>query len=264
MYRSMLSNILDVVDGHRVGEHPKVIRLLKGVFNRRPPKKSLVPEWDLNLVLKALRQAPFEPLADAHPKCVAFKLAFLLAVTTARRVSDISHLKIGDHCRVQRDRITFLPAKLAKADDPGHFLTPIVVPAFPRDQRLCVVRTLKFYLRVTADRREGRDPKVLLRSLVRPFNPVSSQTVSNWITRTIKMAYEIRGRPHPARARAHSVRALAPNWAAFKGVSLERILAAADWRRRSTFAKFYLRDLSEQRSAFGTAVLSAADLPPSQ
>ena len=259
----MLSNVLGNIDGHKMGEHPKVIRLLKGVFHSRPPQKSLVPEWDLNLVLNVLRRGPFEPLSEAHIKCVTFKLAFLLAVTTARRVSDVSHLKIGDHCRVKQDSITFLPAKLAKADDPGHFLTPIVIPALHRDERLCVVRTLQVYLRLTAERRDGREPKVLLRSLVRPFNPVTSQTVSNWITRTIKMAYDIKQRPHPARSRAHSVRALAPNWAAFNGVSLDRILQAADWRRSSTFAKFYLRDLSGHQAAFGTAVLSAADLPAS-
>ena len=257
----MLSITLDQIDGHKVGEHPKVLRLLKGVFQTRPPKKSLVPEWDLHVVLDALRSGPFEPIETAHPKCLTFKMTFLLAATTARRVSDISHLQLGDHCRVLRDSITFLPAKLAKADDPSHFMTPIVIPAYHPDERLCVVRTLKFYLQATADRRDGTEPKVLLRSLVRPFHPVSPQTVSNWITRTIRMSFDIKNKPRPARSRAHSVRALAPNWAAFKGASLENILAAADWRRRSTFANFYLRDLSEQRCAFGTAVLAAADVP---
>ena len=53
VYRSMLSNAIGVIEGHQLGEHPKVIRLLKGVFNSRLPKKSLVPEWDLHIVLNA-------------------------------------------------------------------------------------------------------------------------------------------------------------------------------------------------------------------
>ena len=256
----MLSNALGRIEGFKVGEHPKVIRLLKGVFHCRPPKKSMVPEWDLQVVLRVLRAGPFEPMETAHPKCVTFKFAFLLAVTTARRVSDISRLAIGDHCRVLSDSITFFPTKLAKADDPGHFMQPIVVPAFPKDERLCVVRAMKFYLLLTEDRRNGKEPKVLLRSQNSPFDPISSQTVSNWLVRTIKMAYETANRPIPWKVKAHSVRAMAPNWAGLKGVSVDQIMMAADWRRKSTFAKFYLRDMSKERTGFGTAVLSAADL----
>ena len=37
-YRSMLSAILPHVDNVPVGQHPHIIRLLKGVFNSRPPK----------------------------------------------------------------------------------------------------------------------------------------------------------------------------------------------------------------------------------
>jgi len=261
VYRSMLSNAVGEVEGHKIGEHPRVIRLLKGVFNKRPPKKSLVPEWNLRMVLKVLSKGPFEPLETAHPKCITYKLAFLLAITTARRVSDLSHLALGSHCRVQEDSITFLPFALAKADDPSHFMEPIVVPAYPEDRRLCVVRALKVYLDLTADRREGRDPKTLLRTLVSPFNPATPQTISKWIVRIIKMAYEISLKEKPAKLRAHSTRSVAPNWAAMEGASLGNILQAADWRRRSTFARFYLRDMSDERASFGRAVLSSRDIP---
>ena len=97
--------------------------------------------------------------------------------------------------------------------------------------------------------------------MVSPFNPVSPQTISKWIVRLIKMAYEVARKPLPGSLRAHSTRAIAPNWAAMNGVNLKHILEAADWRRSSTFAKFYLRDMSEDRGAFGRAVLSAGDIP---
>ena len=35
-YRSAISSYQDLVDGVRVGEHPTLIELLKGVFNLRP------------------------------------------------------------------------------------------------------------------------------------------------------------------------------------------------------------------------------------
>ena len=38
-YRSMLSVVLSPADGMPVGQHPDILRLLKGVFNSRPPEK---------------------------------------------------------------------------------------------------------------------------------------------------------------------------------------------------------------------------------
>ena len=65
-YRSMLSSILPRVEGFPIGQHPHIIRLLKGIFDERLPLKKLVPEWDLCLVLGCLRKPPFEPLKDAY------------------------------------------------------------------------------------------------------------------------------------------------------------------------------------------------------
>jgi hypothetical protein len=256
----MLSNVLDHMDGVRVGEHPKVIRLLKGIFQTNPPKKSLVPEWDLSIVLNALKRPPFEPLSSAPPKFVTLKTTFLLAATTARRVSDLSYLGIGSHCRILQDNVTFLPRRLAKADDPGHFMTPIVVPGYPQDETLCVIRALKTYLSITENRRKGKEPGALLRILVKPFGPASPQTISKWLVQVINMAYDSSNQEQPSRVKAHSVRALAPSWAGKQGASLSQIMQAADWRRAPTFSRFYLRDLSDHQTAFGRAVLSAADI----
>ena len=43
-YRSMLSVMLPKIDGTPIGQHTDITRLLKGVFNSRPPVKRLVPE----------------------------------------------------------------------------------------------------------------------------------------------------------------------------------------------------------------------------
>ena len=49
-YRSMLSSVMSPIEKFPVGQHPYIIRLIKGVFNSRPPKVILLPEWDLPLV----------------------------------------------------------------------------------------------------------------------------------------------------------------------------------------------------------------------
>ena len=58
-YRSMSSVLLPPMEGIQIGQHPDIVRLMKGVFNTRLPIKRLVPEWDL---LEMLTKSPFEPM----------------------------------------------------------------------------------------------------------------------------------------------------------------------------------------------------------
>ena len=129
-YRSMLSSILPRVEGFPIGQHPHIIRLLKGIFNERPPLKKLVPEWDLCLVLGCLRKPPFEPLKDASLKHVTWKTCFLVAITTLRRCSDLQSLQLGEETvNVQRKGVTFIRTGMAKQDRPSHDSSNIFVPA---------------------------------------------------------------------------------------------------------------------------------------
>jgi hypothetical protein len=117
-------------------------------------------------------------------------LTFLLAVTSARSISDLTKLSIGDHCRVSSSGLTFLPTSLAKADDPSHFQQEVVIAGF-RDKKLCPLRVFKAYLRKTeALRGQGPDRWCLLRYFKEPHRPPSSQTISRWLVATIQMAYE--------------------------------------------------------------------------
>ena len=45
-YRSALSGILPPIEGFAVGQHPLIIRLLKGVLNLRPATPRYQPSWD--------------------------------------------------------------------------------------------------------------------------------------------------------------------------------------------------------------------------
>lgn len=93
-YRSMLSAVLPPVQNCPVGQHPYISRLIKGVFHSRPPKVKLFPEWNLEVVLKALEKQPFEPLNDVPLKFLTLKTVFLTAITTFRRCSDLQSLRI--------------------------------------------------------------------------------------------------------------------------------------------------------------------------
>ena len=108
-YRSMLSSVLPPVNNIPVGQHPHIVRLIKGIFNSRPPTTKLLPEWELPLVLGLLKRPPFEPLSLAPLKYLTWKSLFLVAITTFRRASDIQALKLGSgNVSVQKRGITFI------------------------------------------------------------------------------------------------------------------------------------------------------------
>jgi len=48
------------------------------------------PQWDLPLVLEALVTEPFEPLELSSLKALSLKTALLLALTSARGVSELA------------------------------------------------------------------------------------------------------------------------------------------------------------------------------
>lgn len=105
----MLSSVLSPINNVPVGQHPHIIRLLKGVFNSRPPKVKLLPEWDLKLVLNMLQNKPFEPLSQASLKLITYKTVFLMVICTFRRCSDLQSLKLGEgSVCVQKKGITFI------------------------------------------------------------------------------------------------------------------------------------------------------------
>ena len=105
----MLSAVLPTVDNFPIGQHPHIIRLIKGVSNSRPPVKKLLPEWDLHVVLNMLENSPFEPLEQISLKELTLKTVFLTAITTFRRCSDLQALRIDEHLmRIQNKELHLL------------------------------------------------------------------------------------------------------------------------------------------------------------
>ena len=86
------------IGGKTAGQHPLVCQFMKGAWRMRPVSRSLTPPWDLTLVLEALSCAPFEPLQQVELKMLSCKTALLLALTSAKHVSDIHTLSLNPAC----------------------------------------------------------------------------------------------------------------------------------------------------------------------
>ena len=65
------------------------LEVLKKVF---PPIRSPSPPWELNIVLSKLMGPPFEPIHKSTLQHLTWKAAFLVAITSARRVREIQAL----------------------------------------------------------------------------------------------------------------------------------------------------------------------------
>ena len=190
----MLSAGLQPIGHVPVGQHPYIIRLLKGVFNSRPPTVRILPEWDLQLVLDMIQKHPFEPMGKASLKFTTFKTIFPIAISTFRRCGDLQSLQLGEgSVCVQKKGVTFKRYGLTKQDRESHYGSKLFVPTFSENSSLDPKRALYFYLKKTEFLRvkaDGTREKKIFLALNKPHQPVSSQTISNWIVQTIKMTYE--------------------------------------------------------------------------
>ncbi len=71
-----------------LGSERLIDAFLKGANHLCPPLGVQSQTWDLNVVSDSLCQPPFEPISETDIKWLSFKTAFLLAITTAKRVSE--------------------------------------------------------------------------------------------------------------------------------------------------------------------------------
>ena len=76
--------------GHHVSQSSDLSRLLSSFHRDRPKSFRNLPKWNLSVVLNELTKAPFEPMKDTDLKHLTLKTAFLLAVASGKRRSEIN------------------------------------------------------------------------------------------------------------------------------------------------------------------------------
>lgn len=182
-----------------------------------------------------------EPLQKLTLRQLSYKTILLLALTSAARAHELSALDLA--CSWEFS----LPTHV-KTSRPGHPARKMFLPSFPDNPNICVVRTLAAYLERTRDLRKSSQ---LLVSLIAPHKAISSQSVSRWLTRALRMAGIELGYS------GHSTRGASTSAAAAGGLSVDLILEAADWASAQTFERFYHREAS--RAAFARAVLNSVN-----
>ena len=242
--RSAISNSHSQIDSVNVGNHPIVSRLLKGMFNARPPAPRYSGSWDVAIVVEYLRSCPSESLSILE---LGKKVVTLMALANASRCSDLAALD-RDYLRWTPSGAQFTVVQLTKTRTPG---PPKLVhySSLSEDAEVCPISSLRIYLSKTTDRAATVTlPKPVFLTSRRPFRRARPGTLGQWIKDCLGRAGVDTGK-----FTAHSTRSASSSQARARGVPIAEILKVANWSSRSTFEHFYYR--SEGSAAFTRAVL---------
>ena len=177
-YRSAISSVHEKVDGEEVGKHPLVSRMIKGIFNERPPLPKYDSVWNVEAVLRWFKeQGPTDSLSLQD---LTIKTTMLLALTCPSRGADLAELDLN-HRSFLPEGVLFTPVHLSKQSRPSHNRVKFFFPAFKDDKNLCPVETLKVNERKTFTFRNSSGRNHLLRSFIGKHGLVTSSTVARWI-----------------------------------------------------------------------------------
>jgi len=267
-YITAIARRHEPVQGTSISLHPTVTQWRKGVEKHLGVTRTLVPSWNLDLVLAALKKPPFEPIHTTSNKHLTWKTVFLVALASARRASELHALSCeAPYIAFSANTVTLCPniEFMPKVATPFHSNEPIELPALrdegdPGLRLLCVRRALAAYLQRSAQyRREGVTQLFLCYGAQVKGQAVSKQRISKWLVECIGYAYTSRDLTPPSGVKGHQLRSQATSWAELAGASPQVVCNAATWASTCTFAKYYrLNVVAKQRSDFGRRVLQLA------
>ena len=168
-YRTAIVDTLGPTGLH-ISQSSDLNRLLSS-FHRDLPKSSRnLPKWNISVVVNELTKAPFEPMTDTDLKHLTLKTAFLLALASGKRRSEI-HAWVANKVSYlgQWEKVALFPSsnfisKNQLAREGSQSVSPVTIPAlttivdrqFKEDITLCLVWALRYYLDQTKDLRGSR------------------------------------------------------------------------------------------------------------
>ena len=223
--------------------------------------------WDLDKVLQFLSGPPFEPLARASFLDKTKKALFLLAMATAKRVSELQALSFSVSFQGEDLVLYYDPFFRAKTKSVANPLPrSIIVPSLsdfagdlPEGVH-CPVRAIK-YLRKDA-RSASFIPSRLFVSPRNPERAMSKNAMSFYLRQLIVDSGAVSSARPP---RAHDIRGIATSLNYYSNLSLSNLMQVATWRSKRVFASRYLKEVSATQDniqQFGPLVIAGDRLKP--
>ncbi|XP_044125830.1 uncharacterized protein LOC122933245 isoform X1 [Bufo gargarizans] len=260
---------LSAAFGRSLHQDPLIKRFLKGAVRLKPSISRPIPQWDLSVVLKGLSGPPFEPLEEVDFKFLSWKVTFLLAVTSAKRISELQAFSAYEPYTLflpDRVLLRFLPTFLPKVPSVHNINQVVSLPVLCSSSSsaeetslhtLDVARCLRIYIERSREFRRSENLLILFFGRNKG-KKASKPTLSRWIREAIRESFASQNRPPPAFVTAHSTRAVSTSWAERSLIPLEQICSAASWSSHSTFVSHYRLNLrGSEDTAFGRSVLNS-------
>lgn len=235
--RSMLSGTLPPLEGQPIGQHYLVLKLMKGIYNSKPPKPRYSATWSLDLLINHLNS--LAPNSELNLPLLSRKLAILLAVTSMLRISELVAID-RQSVNITENEASFALLKPRKAQKEGA-LHNISIKGFTDSPKLCPVNCLGHYIFQTDPLRNRYNGRNLFIATIRPYKGITGSSLGRWIKAMLAEAGV-----NTSSFTAHSTRSASASKAARSGVPIDTILKTAHWSNESTFSKFYRRDVESQ------------------
>ena len=201
-------------------------RLFKYFYLKRPIKPKYNTFWPVSQLLNFLRK--WHPIESLTMKQLTLKTVALLALTSSDRGQTIHLTKInnmtwdgGELKIVIKDRL-----KTTR-----RVLKPKIINVVTSElEEFNVLNYVKSYIERTKEYRQCDQLFISWKS----WKPVSKPTLARWL----KMALKLSG-IDTSKYSAHSFRGASLSSAFFKGVPIDKIVSAGNWKNVSTFKNHY-------------------------
>ena len=156
-------------------------------------------QWDILLVLKFLQSPRFRNASSTSDKDITLKTAFLLAMASDKRRSEVHALKADVEWLTQGDKrfvrlrpnLSFVCKAHLTSGGKG-VLVPFTIPALPstegvseEDLQLCPVCTLEFYLNRVRNFRTSNQKAIIISYQRGQEKDLYQQTLSGFIKELI-------------------------------------------------------------------------------
>ena len=166
-----------------IGQHPKVSEFPSGVFNKRPPEPKYTVTWDISKVMDHI--STLGNIENLCTKVITLKPTTLLAILSSNRAPELTYLDIR-HIAFKENSVIFYFSKLTKTRKKCKSPPSFELKRFEKAE-LCVIICLKQYLLITNPLRKEKTTQLLI-SYIRPYNPVSVDTVSRWLKEFLRLS----------------------------------------------------------------------------
>lgn len=234
--RCALGAILPKYYFNTIGKQTEVIWVVKSVYEQNPPKPRYNSFWNVANVFNLFKEWPENNFLSL--KFLTFKLNMLLLLVSSQRGQTIVNLDVKGMI-LSKDKVTFKMKKLLKHNKVGDPLDTIHFHAYHPNHKLCVVRTIKFYLSTVGPHRKTNTQ--LLLSYAKPFQPIKRDSIARWTMQTLELAGI-----DTKKYKSHSTRGASASATRKAGVRLNLIMKHAGWRCEQSFARHYNKNIDRE------------------